>query len=129
MDIFWPDEFVHRSGVSDIGFDKFTLPEVVCGTLRIIETTDIDQDERSARNNHMVDMVVLAEQFQWDKVRALYHEVLSMIQQGRRPWSAAIKDLKDEMLRSTDQLVTQVSPRAANSQGPFSKFLTLKGIY
>ena len=113
MDIFWPDEFVHRFGVSDIGFDKLTLPEVVCGTLRIIETTDIDQDERSARNNHMIDMVVLAEQFQWDKVRALYHEMLSMIQQGRRPWSAAIKDLKDEMLRSTDQLVTQVSPRAA----------------
>ena len=42
IDIFWPDEFVHRSGVSDICFDKLTLPEVVCGTLRIIETTNID---------------------------------------------------------------------------------------
>ena len=113
IDIFWPDEFVHRSGVSDICFDKLTLPEVVCGTLRIIETTDIDQDEISARNQHIIDLMILAEQFQWNKVRSLYHEVLSMIQQGRRPWSASIKDLKDEMLRTTDQLVTQVSPRAA----------------
>ena len=35
------------------------------------------------------------------------------IQQGRRPWSTSSKDLKDEMLRPTDQLVTQVSPIAA----------------
>ena len=34
MDILWPDEFVHRSGVSDICFAKLTLPEVVCGTHR-----------------------------------------------------------------------------------------------
>ena len=72
MDIFWPDEFVHRSGVSDICFDKLTLPEVVCGTLQIIETTDIDQNEKSARNQHMIDLMILGEQFQWDKVRALY---------------------------------------------------------
>ena len=64
IDIYWPDEFVHRSGVSDICFDKLTLPEVVCGTLRVIETTDIDQDEISARNQHMIDLMILAEQFQ-----------------------------------------------------------------
>ena len=34
MDILWPDEFVHRSGVSDICFAKLTLPEVVCVTHR-----------------------------------------------------------------------------------------------
>ena len=106
IDIFWPDEFVHRSGVSDICFDKLTLPEVVCGTLRIIETTNIDQDERSAHNQPMINLMILAEQFQLDKVRSLY-------QQGRRPWSTSIKDLKDEMLRPTDRLVTQVSPTAA----------------
>ena len=58
--IFWPDELVHKSGVFDI-----------------------DQDEKSSCNQHMIDLKILAKQFQWDKVR--YHEVLlSMIQQGRR---------------------------------------------
>ena len=52
----------------------------------------------------MINLMILAEQFQLDKVRSLYHEVLSMIQQGRRPWSTSIKDLKDDMLPPTDQL-------------------------
>ena len=72
MDIFWPDECVHRSGVSDICLDKLTLPEVVCGTLWNIETTDIDQDDRSARNQPMIDLMILAEQFQWDKDALFY---------------------------------------------------------
>ena len=50
----------------------------------------------------MADLMVISEQYRWDKVRSLYHEVLTLIQQGRRSWTACVKDLKDEMLRSSD---------------------------
>ncbi len=34
--ILLPSDFVHRSGLSNVPFDKLSLPEIVIGTLRIV---------------------------------------------------------------------------------------------
>lgn len=116
--IFWPNEFVHRAGAADLTFDKLTLPELVCGSLRAITTTNIPPEERAARLGHLIDLMIFAEQYKWDRVRALYEEVLGMIQQGRRPWEAGVRDLKEEMLRPPDLLSANKPPPKSTPQQP-----------
>ena len=115
--IYWPQEFIHRAGQADASFDKMSLAELVCGTLRIVINTSIPPEERVARLTHLIDLTVMAEHYRWDRVRSLYEEVLSSIQQGRRPWSAGIKDLKDEMLSPADQIFRGGRPNKGNPLG------------
>ena len=81
--ILWPNEFIHRAGTAEVPFDRLSLPEVVCGTIRIISSADVTQEEKDARITHMTDLMIMAEQYKWDSVRSLYQEALSLIQNGR----------------------------------------------
>ena len=102
--LLWPNEFIHRAGTAEVPFDRLSLPEVVCGTMRIISSADVTQEEKDARITHMTDLMIMAEQYKWDSVRSLYQEALSLIQNGRSTWRTSIKELKEEMLRPWDQL-------------------------
>ena len=110
---FWPNEYVHRAGAPDVTFDRLTIPELVTGCIRAALESDIPDTERSARLTHVTELMVLSEQYKWDKVRALYQEYLTMIQQGRRTWQSPVRDLQQEMLRPWDQL-----PPPEHAQSP-----------
>ena len=97
--LLWPNEFIHRAGTAEVPFDRLSLPEVVCGTMRIISSSDVRQEEKDARIRHMTDLMIMAEQYKWDSVRSLYQEALILVQNGRSTWQTSIKELKEEMLR------------------------------
>ena len=99
-----------------MAFDKLSLSEVTVGTTRIVLYADITAEEKAARLKHMVDLLVLSEQYTWEKLRALYQEVLFMIEQGRRDWHSSIKDLKYDMLRPWDQTPPSARPVASHPQ-------------
>ena len=85
------------------------------GALRIITTPHVPAAESDTRIQHLIDLLVLADQYRWDWLRALYQEVLSMISQGWKLWENSIKDLKDEMLRPWDQLNNNVPQKDKNT--------------
>ena len=102
--LLWPNEFIHRAGTAEVPFDRLSLPEVVCGTMRIVSSSDVRQEEKDPRIRHMTDLMIMAEQYKWESVRSLYQEALILIQNGRSAWQTSIKELKEEMLRPWDQL-------------------------
>ncbi len=118
--ILLPSDFVHRSGLSNVPFDKLSLPEVVIGTLRIVLLPDTPSLERRARLEQLIDAMIYAEQFKWPKVRSVLEEGLFQIGQGRRQWSQSLRDLQPEMLKAWDLLDrptnTPAIPRPNNSQ-------------
>ena len=71
---FWPTEYVHQAGAPDVTFDRLTIPELVTGCIRAALEPDIPDTERSACLTHITELMVLSEQYKWDKVRALYQE-------------------------------------------------------
>ena len=111
---FWPTEYVHRAGAPNVTFYRLTIPELVTGCIRAALEPDIPDTERSACLTHITELMVLSEQYKWDKVRALYQEYLTMIQQGRRTWQSPVRELQHEMLRPWDQLPP---PKSQNKSG------------
>ena len=46
--IDWPNDYIHGAGVPEISFDRLSLSEFVCGSVRIIETAGITEEEKLA---------------------------------------------------------------------------------
>ena len=145
---FWPNEYVHRAGAPDVTFYRLTIAELVTGCIRAALESDIHDTEKSARLTDVTELMVLSEQYKWDKVRAMYKEYLTMIQQGRSstyPYAeprdtepqgicdpsdpgstgyATVKDLKSNVLR-VSEIYASPAPRQNNRH---QKILEKNGV-
>lgn len=100
--VLTPENFAHRSGLSELAYDRLSIQEFVVGTVRIMVNGGISPAEREARLKHLLDVMILATHYQWPAVRALYGAALKEIEKGHRNWSDPLQDLKEEMLKPSD---------------------------
>ena len=100
--LLWPNEYVHRAGQPDIQFHALTIQELVVGTSRLLLKGTLSPQEQRGRLAQIVDVMILSQQYRWDRVRALLHEALSQLSRGQRSWDQPIADLVPEMLKSWD---------------------------
>lgn len=97
-----PENFAHRSGLSEIPYERLSIQEFVVGSLRIVLQGPITETEKHARLKHLLDTMVLASNYTWPSVRAMYGTALKEMEKGLRRWSDSLMDLKEEMLRPSD---------------------------
>ena len=100
----WPNECVHRAGHPDLRFEQLTIQELVIGSVRVALLPNTPAEERQGRLLQLIDVMILSQQYRWDRVRSLLQEALSQISRGRRQWSEGLTDLQPEMLKAWDIL-------------------------
>ena len=83
--------------------------------VRIILNGNIQDQERTARLQHLTELMVQASSFKWPAVRALYGVALKEIRRGVRRWSDPLCDIKDEMLKPGDVLTIKNTTVPSNS--------------
>ena len=104
VNTIWPHQFVHCSGDAQLKFDSLTIQEFVAGTTAIVNSNEISATEKSARLQHLRQLMHLVKTFTWESVRSLYVALLEDIQYGVRHWEQpqALSELKDELLSPAD---------------------------
>ena len=118
--MLFPEDFARRAGCSELVFERLSIQEFVVGTIRIILQGGISEEEKVARLSHLLELMILATDYNWPPVRAMYGAALGEIERGFRQWSDKLNDLKEEMLKPTDVMVSS-STRPGKAKDQFCK--------
>ena len=98
-----PENFARRPGFAELPYNRLSIQEFVVGTMRIVlQHPELSEVERKARQQHLMELMILASTYNWPAVRSLYGAALKEIEKGHRNWNDNLQDLKEEMLRPMD---------------------------
>ena len=95
--VLWPNQFVTRmSGATGAcKYDELTVPEFMLGALKIVQLTEITEEEKKSRLEHLELIMTLARYYTWSAIRNMYGVVLEDVQYGSLNWGQSIQGYKD----------------------------------
>ena len=110
----WPHSELSLSHVSkEVAYDELSIEEFTAGYCAILKSKRLTEVERTARINHLYDIMYLAMHYEWSAVRRFHAAVLLEIERGHLQWGDSFHYLERHSFH--DQLKRNVKQKSPQS--------------